>query len=395
MAGWPNRRGGAGGVLAESQAKPDEAVAAFRPAVLHKLTYMVGKDPRARARARLVRRDGARGRATTSSTAGSTPTRRTYRDGRKRVYYLSLEFLIGRLLFDALDQSRPHRDRARGAATSSASISTGLRKLEPDAALGNGGLGRLAACFMDSMATLGDPRARLRHPLRPRPLPPGASATAGSTRLPEDWLSSGNPWEFERPEVTYAIGFGGSGRDASRATTARTRYVWHPAETRERGRLRHADRRLARPARQHAAAVVGARDRPAAARRLQPRRPCRRARRRVRARGDLRVLYPSDATPAGQELRLRQEYFFASASLQDLMRRHMQQHGDARVARPSTSRSSSTTRIRRSRIAELMRLLVDVHEHAVGRGLDDHARRRSPTPTTRCCRRRSKPGRCR
>ena len=70
---------------------------------------------------------------------------------------------------------------------------------------------------------------------------------------------------------------------------------------------------------------------------------------RARAEAISRVLYPSDATPAGQELRLRQEYFFASASLQDILRRHLQQYGDARDRCPTRRRSSSTTPIRRSR----------------------------------------------
>ena len=101
--------------------------------------------------------------------------------------------------------------------------------------------------------------------------------------------------------------------------------------------------------RQHAAAVVGARDRPAAARRLQPRRPCRRARQRARRPNAIsQVLYPSDATPAGQELRLRQEYFFTSASLQDIVRRHLQAARRHRARCPTRSPSSSTTRIRRS-----------------------------------------------
>ena len=81
----------------------------------------------------------------------------------------------------------------------------------------------------------------------------------------------------------------------------------------------------------------------------------------VRAEAISKVLYPSDATPAGQELRLRQEYFFASASLLDLVRRHIKQHGRNPNARRPCRRSSSTTPIRRSRVAELMRILVDLN----------------------------------
>ena len=100
---------------------------------------------------------------------------------------------------------------------------------------------------------------------------------------PEDWLSFGNPWEFERPEVAYEIGFGGTVESVAGDDGA-TRHVWRPAERVLRGRLRHADRRLARAARQHAAAVVGARGRPDAPRRLQPRRLRGRGRRAGAAR---------------------------------------------------------------------------------------------------------------
>jgi starch phosphorylase len=103
-----------------------------------------------------------------------------------------------------------------------------LIALEPDAALGNGGLGRLAACFMESDGDGRDPGLWLRHPLRERHVPPGderrlAGRTAG------DWLAHGNPWEFERRESAYEIGFGGTwSRCPSRM--ARRAFVWKPAE---------------------------------------------------------------------------------------------------------------------------------------------------------------------
>ncbi len=138
---------------------------------------------------------------------------------------------------------------------------------------------------------------------------------------PENWLSFGNPWEFERPEVAYAVGFGGTveameGEDD-------TAPGLEAGRNRRRGRLRHARSRLARTPCEHAAALVRAR----AATRCGSMRSTRatmsaRWPMRVRSESISKVLYPSDATPAGQELRLRQEYFFVSASLQDLIRRH-------------------------------------------------------------------------
>ena len=181
----------------------------------------------------------------------------------------------------------------------------------------------------------------------------------------------------------------------SRRPTARCAQIWHPGRDGRGGGLRHARGRLARPACEHAAAVVGARARSAAAGCVQPRRLCRRAGDQVRAPiRSRKLLYPSDETPAGQELRLRQEFFFASASLQDLMRRHLQQHGDiahaGRQGRHPAQRYAPGDR----------RARADAHSWSMftacpGRSLGYHPARRSPTPTTRCCPRRWKAGRCR
>ena len=309
--------------------KATDSVAAFRQAVLDKLTYMVGKDP-GHARdhdwlvaTALVARDHIVDRWVEA-------TRRTYRDGRKRVYYFSLEFLIGRLLFDALG-NLGITETARAALRGLEVDLDRLRALEPDAALGNGGLGRLAACFMESMATLGVPAhgygIRYDHGIFRQALRDG-----WQLELPEDWLSSGNPWEFERPEVSYTIGFGGT-VETIESDDGTTRYRWDPAETVNavafdtpiagwRGRhvntLRLWSARATDPLRlddfnrgDHVGALAD----------------------RVRLEAISRVLYPSDDTAAGHELRLRQEFFFASASLQDLLRRHKAAARRARHAR--------------------------------------------------------------
>ena len=217
--------------------------------------------------------------------------------------------------------------------------------MEPDAALGNGGLGRLAACFMESMASLGS-RPTATAFATTTACSSRSSATAGSTNIPENWLSFGNPWEFPRPEISYEIGFGGQ-VDAAPSPTA-CGAVWRPAETVD--------------AVAYDTPVVGWRGRhvntlrlwsarapdPLRARRVQPGRSCRRAGGAGARRMHLQVLYPSDSTPAGQELRLRQEYFFASASLQDLLRRHIRADTATSATSPTRWRSSSTTPIRRS-----------------------------------------------
>ena len=104
-----------------------------------------------------------------------------------------------------------------------------IEMLEPDAALGNGGLGRLAACFMESMATVDIPAygygIRYDHGLFRQEISDGCQV-----ELPEDWLSHGNPWEFERREAAYEIGFGGIGRAPTRTTTASRSQIWQPQE---------------------------------------------------------------------------------------------------------------------------------------------------------------------
>ncbi|WP_151030163.1 glycogen/starch/alpha-glucan phosphorylase, partial [Citrobacter cronae] len=135
-------------------------------------------------------------------------TRRAYRRSQKRVYYLSLEFLIGRLLYDSLS-NLGYLEIAREALQGLDVDLERIRLLEPDAALGNGGLGRLAACFMESMSTLGIAAhgygIRYEHGLFRQALVDG-----WQQEQTENWLDFGNPWEFERAEVIYPISFGGS-----------------------------------------------------------------------------------------------------------------------------------------------------------------------------------------
>ena len=335
---------------------PGDEIAAFRRLVLEKLIYMVGKDPGHAqdhdwfVATALAVRDHVVDR-------WMDATRRTYRDGRKRVYYFSLEFLIGRLLFDALS-NLGIADLAREALRDLGVDLDRLRKLEPDAALGNGGLGRLAACYMESMASLGIPAhgygIRYDHGIFRQALKDG-----WQLELPEDWLSAGNPWEFERPEVTYAISFGGT-VDTVEAPDGTIRALWDPAEsvnavaydtplTGWRGRhvntLRLWSARASDPLRlddfnrgDHVGALAE----------------------RVRLEAISRVLYPSDETAAGHELRLRQEYFFASASLQDLLRRHKTQHGELGSLADYVSIQLNDTHPAIA-VPELMRLLIDVH----------------------------------
>ena len=203
------------------------AVAAFRATVVNKLLFHVGKDPsHARDRDWYV----ATALATREhvSTHWMESTRRTYAEGPKRVYYFSLEFLIGRQLMDALG-NLGLTEVARVALKELGVDLDRLRTVEPDPALGNGGLGRLAACFMESMATLQVPAygygIRYDHGIFRQQLRDG-----WQIELPEEWLSAGFPWEFERPEVAYTIGFGGL-VDVVDGPDGNPRSVWLPAES--------------------------------------------------------------------------------------------------------------------------------------------------------------------
>ena len=335
------------------------SVPALRQRILSKLTYQVGKTPAVAsehdwfAATALAVRDSVVDRWFAS-------TRRTYESGAKRVYYLSMEFLIGRLLSDAVG-NLGLLDAVREALAGLGVDLDAVREQESDAALGNGGLGRLAACFMESMATLGIPAygygIRYEHGLFRQVLAGGVQQ-----ELPEDWLYSGNPWEFERPEVSYLIGFGGTVA-ARTGADGRVTYVWHPGETLSAvaydtpvmggggghaNTLRLWSARAASPMHLedfNRGDHVGA------------------MRDRTRLEAISRVLYPGDESESGQELRLRQEFFFASASLQDLLRRHVAEFGDLATLPDKAAIQLNDTHPAIG-VAELMRLLVD--EHGMG-----------------------------
>jgi glycogen phosphorylase len=332
-----------------------DEVAEFRDAIVAKLTYAVGKDKVAATKhdwfmaTALAVRDRIASRWMDS-------TRATYDQARKRVYYLSLEFLVGRLLGEALTNLRL-TETARAALAELGQDLDQIRAVEPDAALGNGGLGRLAACFMESLASLELPAfgygIRYDYGLFRQ-----AIADGWQQELPEDWLADGNPWEFERPEVIYPIRFGGwVEHQAEGAVIKRT---WHPAESVQAvafdtpvigWRGRHANTlRLwsARAADPLALDTFNMGDYVGA------------LAHRNRAEAISRILYPSDATHAGQELRLRQEYFFTSASLQDLVRRHVKNYGDPRRLPEKAAIQLNDTHPAIA-VAELMRILVDDH----------------------------------
>ncbi|MCS4240682.1 starch phosphorylase [Rhizobium sp. BIGb0125] len=324
--------------------------------IIERLTYRIGKDVKVAkphdwlTATILVVRDRVIDRWMES-------TRKVYKTGNKRVYYLSLEFLIGRLMRDAISNLGLMQE-IRDALTSLGVDMDVIAGLEPDAALGNGGLGRLAACFMESMATVEIPAygygIRYVHGLFRQQM-----ADGWQVELPETWLAHGNPWEFERRESSYEIGFGGAVETIGGYDDAQ-RFVWKPAE------------RVIAMA--YDTPVVGWRGKRVNTLRLWSAQPIDpilldafnagdhigALRESNKAESLTRVLYPADANPAGQELRLRQEFFFSSASLQDILRRHLQQYPDFTSLPDKVSIQLNDTHPAIS-IAEMMRLLTDIH----------------------------------
>ena len=328
----------------------------IRSEILEKLAYSIGKDPMVAKRhdwlnaTILALRDRIIDRWMES-------TKRAYQQDAKRVYYLSLEFLIGRLLRDALSNLELNNAFTKALADLNVDIDL-VEALEPDAALGNGGLGRLAACFMESMASLDIPAygygLRYEHGLFRQKI-----ADGWQVELPEKWLENGNAWEFPRREAAYEIGFGGSVSVETKADGTQRR-KWQPAEV------------LISSA--HDIPMVGWRGKRVNTLRLWSARAVDPIRLDAFNSGDYqaalaesnkaeiitRVLYPADFTPAGQELRLRQEYLFTSASLQDILRRHLQKHDDVRSLGDKVAIQLNDTHPAVA-VAELMRLLTDIH----------------------------------
>ncbi len=324
--------------------------------ILEKLTYAMGKDP-------IVARQYDWLQATILAVRDRIidnwmeSTRTTWRNGDKRVYYFSMEFLIGRLMRDAfsnLEIVEPVREALKKFDVNLDE----LFEVEPDAALGNGGLGRLAACFMESMASVEVPAygygIRYVHGMFRQEVSDG-----WQVEIPEDWLAHGNPWEFERRESSYEIGFGGHVTPIT-DPDGTVRHDWQPDE-----------RMLAvafdtpivgwQASRVNTLRLWSALSiDPLLLDRFNSGDHIGALAESARAESLTQVLYPADATEAGQELRLKQEYFFVSASLQDILRRHIQQYNDLGSLGDTIAIQLNDTHPAIS-VVELLRLLIDKH----------------------------------
>lgn len=293
-------------------------------------------------------------------------TKKHYDHDLKRIYYLSAEFLVGRALSNSLLALGIY-DKTKEAV---AEIGLDLNEVieqEPDAALGNGGLGRLAACFLDSMATLGLPAygygIRYDYGMFAQKVVDGRQV-----ETPDHWLLGGNPWEFPRAEVTYTIKYNGrverdsEGRahwvDSSdiQAMAYDTIVPGYDTDSVITMRLwsAKADKEIdliAFSRGEYTGAIEN----------------------KNHSENVSRVLYPDDSTYAGKELRLRQEFFFSSASLQDILRRYLKSHKKIDISAGGTTTPADFDDLADHvaiqlndthpaiSVPEMMRLLIDVY----------------------------------
>jgi starch phosphorylase len=284
--------------------------------------------------------------------------RRIRRQRPRKVYYLSLEFLMGRTLLNAainldLDQS---------ARTLLQEVGVRLERLveeEQDAGLGNGGLGRLAACFLDSMATLDlagfGYGIRYDYGLFEQLI----GSDGQQLERPNTWLRFRNLWEIKREDIRHEIRIGGSCRTVQ-GPDGQPRLEWHGGQLIEavaydtpvpgnNGRtVNHLRLWAARYAPEIDLALFNQGHHEPA----------------VKAKNEAenisRVLYPDDSTEEGKELRVKQEYFFVAASLQDILREHLEA-GLALSQLPQYVAVQLNDTHPALAVPELMRLLIDVH----------------------------------
>ena len=329
-------------------------VAAIKQSLSDHMMYSVGKDPLgATARdwylaAAYALRDRMVGQWIRT-------TRGYYDNDVKRVYYLSMEFLIGRALTNAMINLGIY-DAFREAVGEVGYDLDELLSWEVEPALGNGGLGRLAACLVDSMATLGIPGfgygIRYEFGMFTQHIEQGWQVEA-----PENWLRYGNPWEFQRPGVMYPVRFGGRVvryRDGD----GRWRHQWVDAE--ELMAMAYDV-----PVPGYGGATVNNL-------RLWSAKSTREFNLRYFNQGNYieavrdknesenlsKVLYPSDLTPRGRELRFRQEFFFVCASLQDIIARFRRSHNNIELLPERVAIQLNDTHPAMT-VAELMRILLD------------------------------------
>ncbi|MFQ5469021.1 MAG: glycogen/starch/alpha-glucan phosphorylase [Gammaproteobacteria bacterium] len=332
-------------------------IKAIKRSMANRLEYMVGKDLYTATQrdwfnvAAYVARDRLMERWMETMRA-------YYRQDTKRTYYLSMEFLIGRTLANSLLNMGIYDELKQAFEEIGLDIEE-IREVEPDAALGNGGLGRLAACFLDSMASMGIPGygygIRYEYGMFTQEIENGCQV-----EHPDNWLRYGNPWEFPRPEVLYTVKYYGrtveycdeQGKQCChwvdtddvmamaydtpipgyQNNTTNNMRLWAAKSTRE-FELMHFNEG------DYVKAVEEKNE----------------------TENISKVLYPDDSTSVGKELRLKQQYFFVCASLQDILFRFLKHHTSLELLPEKVAIQLNDTHPAIA-IPELMRVLIDVHQ---------------------------------
>ena len=283
-------------------------------------------------------------------------TQKAYeKEDPKMVYYMSMEFLMGRALGNNLINLKAYKPVAEALEELGLDLNL-IEDQEPDAALGNGGLGRLAACFLDSLATLGYPAygcgIRYRYGMFKQEIRDGYQV-----EVPDNWLMNGNPFELRRPEYAKIVKFGGyvnvhtdengrnvftqEGYQSVKAIPfdfpivgygngiVNTLRIWdaEPVECFQLDSFDKGDYQKA-------------------------------VEQENLARNIVEVLYPNDNHYAGKELRLKQQYFFISASVQEAVEKYMRKHDDIHKFYEKVTFQLNDTHPTVA-IAELMRVLMD------------------------------------
>ncbi len=337
----------------------------IRRSLYNRLIYTVGKDPitatdrdwfyaaAAVARERMIER-------------WMETMRSYYVEDRKRVYYLSMEFLMGRTLTNCMLNICAEKE-FHDALTALAEMGLKplhLSEVEPDAALGNGGLGRLAACFLDSMATMGVAGygygIRYEYGMFHQDIKDGQQV-----EHPDNWLRYGNPWEFPRPEVLYQVKFHGHVVTYS-DEGGQTRHQWvetddvmamaydYPIPGYDTGTVNNMRLWAAKASRDFDLKYFNEGN------------YIRAVEDKNESENLSKVLYPDDTTEMGRELRLKQQYFFVCASLQDMLYRFTKS-GTPLDDLPDKVAFQLNDTHPSIAVAELMRILIDQHQFEWGR----------------------------
>ena len=284
-------------------------------------------------------------------------THRTYEEKDvKTVYYLSMEFLMGRALGNIIINLKGNQAIKEAIEELGLNLDV-IEDQEPDAALGNGGLGRLAACFLDSLSTLGYAAygcgIRYKYGMFKQVIENGYQI-----EKPDDWLKYGNPFEIKRPEYAVEVKFGGYVSIKKDEETGRNKFVQENYQS-----------VLAVP---YDLPVVGYNNNVVNTLRIWDAEAIdtfnldsfdkgdyqKAVEQQNLARTICEVLYPNDNHMAGKELRLKQQYFFVSASVQRAVMKYMEKHDDIRKIHEKVCFQLNDTHPTVA-VAELMRILVD------------------------------------